>query len=196
MVDAVGIVLAGGGGRRFGGPKALARDGGGTPWVEVACRALRDGGCGEVVVTLGAGADDAGPLVPGWAMTVVVPDWADGASASLRAGLAAAVGTRADVAVITLVDLPDQRPEAVRRLLAAGPSTGSRRRDDEAGADTLRRAAYDGRPGHPVVLGRQHWEPVAHTVEGDGGAATYLREHGVRAVDCTDLGGGDDVDRR
>lgn len=188
MVNAVGIVLAAGAGTRFGGPKALARADDGTPWVEIACRTLLDGGCKEVIVTLGAGADAAGPLVPGWATTAVVPDWAGGASASLRAGLAAAAGTSADVAVITLVDLPDLPPAAVRRML--GPDDGA------VGADTLRRAVHGGRPGHPVVLGRRHWDPIARTVTGDRGAAGYLREHAATPVDCTDLGGGHDVDQR
>ncbi|MBL0888383.1 NTP transferase domain-containing protein [Myceligenerans sp. I2] len=187
-MNAVGIVLAAGAGVRFGGPKALARADDGTPWVELACRALLDGGCQDVVVTLGAGADEAGPLVPGWATTAVVPDWADGASASLRAGLAAAAGTGADVAVVTLVDLPDLPAAAVRRMLGSD--------DGAAGANTLRRAVHRGRPGHPVVLGRQHWEAIARTVTGDRGAAGYLREHAATVVDCTDLGGGDDVDRR
>lgn len=187
MVDAVGIVLAAGAGTRFGGPKALARAEDGTPWIEIACRALLDGGCRQVIVTLGAGADQAGPLVPGWAATAVVPDWFDGASASLRAGLAAAAGTGADVAVVTLVDLPGLPSAAVRRLLGTGDGT--------AGPDSLRRAVHDGRPGHPVVLGRRHWEPIARTVTGDRGAATYLATHAATAVDCTDLGGGDDVDR-
>lgn len=188
MVEAVGIVLAAGAGTRFGGPKALARSDDGTPWVEIACRVLLDGGCTDVIVTLGAGADEAGPLVPGWATTAVVPDWEGGASASLRAGLAAAAGTSADVAVITLVDLPDLPSAAVRRLLGSD--------DGAVGTDTLRRAVHDGRPGHPVVLGRRHWEPIAHTVRGDQGAAGYLREHAVDVVDCTDLGGGQDIDRR
>ncbi|MBO0608048.1 nucleotidyltransferase family protein [Myceligenerans salitolerans] len=188
MVRAVGIVLAAGAGSRFGGPKALARAEDGTPWVEIACRTLLDGGCQDVVVTLGAGADEAGPLVPGWAGTAVVPDWVDGASASLRAGLAAAAGTSADVAVITLVDLPDLPSAAVRRML--GPDGGV------LGAGTLRRAVHDGRPGHPVVVGRRHWEAIAAAVTGDKGAADYLRAHAATVVDCTDLGGGQDVDRR
>ena len=42
----------------------------------------------------------------------------------------------------TLVDLHGLPSEAVARLLV------------DAGARTLRRATYDGRPGHPVMLGR------------------------------------------
>ena len=51
----VGLLLAAGEGRRFGGPKALARDDDGTSWLLRAVQALRP--CSEIVVVLGA-ADD------------------------------------------------------------------------------------------------------------------------------------------
>ena len=85
-----GIVLAAGAGTRFGGPKALARTPEGEPWIARAARALRDGGCDEVVVVLGAGADAAALLVPDGTRVVIAADWAGGLSHSLRAGLAAA----------------------------------------------------------------------------------------------------------
>ena len=228
-VRAVGVVLAGGAGRRFGMPKALARADDGSPWVQRACRALLDGGCADVVVVLGARADEARELVPATARFVVAADWATGIAASLRAGLAAAAelsvaqtgaaeltaaqagagelvvpetaaGQAAadatvvrealpDVAVVTLVDLPDLRADAVRRVL--GVVGGS-----DAARHTLARAVYGGLPGHPVLVGRAHWNPLAAAVHGDTGAGPYLRTHGVAAVDCTDLGGGDDVDQR
>ncbi|HWR85187.1 MAG TPA: NTP transferase domain-containing protein, partial [Rhodoglobus sp.] len=49
-----GIVLAAGAGTRAGGAKALRREPDGTPWLELAATALRDGGCERVVVVLGA----------------------------------------------------------------------------------------------------------------------------------------------
>lgn len=100
-------------------------------------------------------------------------------SASLRAGLAA---TDADVVLVTLVDLPALPAAAVARLLA--------------GADraTLRRAVYDGRPGHPVVLGRDHVDAAASSARGDRGAGPYLRAQGAESVECSDLWDGRDVD--
>ena len=50
------------------------------------------------------------------------------------------------------------------------------------------------RPAHPVLLGRDHWEPLRRGLHGDTGARGYLRAHPPDAVDCTDLPGGDDVD--
>ncbi|MBF0816042.1 nucleotidyltransferase family protein, partial [Microbacterium paludicola] len=95
-----GIVLAAGAGTRFGGPKALARTPDGTPWIVRAVDALWAGGCDEVLVVLGAGAAEAAALIPPGARMVVADDWAEGASASLRAGIAAARQREADAVVI------------------------------------------------------------------------------------------------
>lgn len=185
-------------------PKALVRADDGTPWIELACRALLDGGCQDVVVVLGARADEARELVPVTARVVVADDWASGVAASLRAGLAAAEGvpaggvtasgrsaegvSGADVAVVSLVDLPGLRADAVRRVLAVSG-------EPDAARHALARAVYGGEPGHPVLVGRAHWRPLSDAVRGDTGAGPYLRAHAAVAVDCTDLGGGDDVDR-
>ena len=50
---AVGVVLAGGAGRRFGGPKALALLDG-QRLVDRAVATLRAGGCNEVIAVAGA----------------------------------------------------------------------------------------------------------------------------------------------
>ncbi len=171
MADLTGIVLAAGAGERAGGPKALV-----PGWLEHAVAVLRP--CARVVVVLGAGADLA-PVPPG-AQTVVADDWAQGMSASLRAGLAAATG---EAAVLTLVDLPGMPAAVVERVLA-----------DPVHAGTLRRAVFAGRPGHPVVIGRDHWEAAAASATGDRGAGRYLREHGAETVKCGDLWDGADVD--
>ena len=132
-------------------------------------------------MVLGAQADLARDLVPDGVAVVVAEDWAEGQSASLRVGLAAL--TDASVVVITLVDLPDVNADVVRRVLAAG-----------AEPDTLSRAVYDGRPGHPVLLGRDHWGAVASAAAGDDGAKPYLRAHEVARVECSDLATGRDQD--
>lgn len=184
-MDVTGIVLAAGAGSRAGGPKALRKRDDGTPWLDLAAAALRDAGCREVIVVLGAGADEAAALVPRGAFPVIASDWADGQSASLKVGLAAAATSGADAALVTLVDLPDQSAAAARRVLDAG-------RDDPRG--TLARAQYAGAPGHPVLLGRDHWGEIGTSVAGDMGAREYLDTHLTVAVDCTDLGGGEDID--
>ncbi|GHF04922.1 NTP transferase domain-containing protein [Pseudolysinimonas yzui] len=177
-----GIVLAGGAGTRAGGPKALRRDADGMPWLHRAVAALRGGGCGSVWVVLGADAALARALVPAEATVVVAEDWAEGLSASLRAGLGAAPPD-ASAVVVTLVDLPGLPAAAVARLLSA-----------PLDAATLRRATYEGRPGHPVVIGRDHWAAVAASVDGDRGAGRYLAAQGAELVELSGLWDGADAD--
>lgn len=179
-----GLVLAAGAGRRFGGPKALARDPDGVPWVEKAVRALRDGGCEPVFVVLGAAAGDAAPLVPEGATVVRAEGWPEGVSASLRAGLDAVASTAASAVMVVPVDTPELPVAAVARLAS------------RAAADALAFAAYGGAPGHPVVIGRAHWAALAAEVSGDVGARPYLRSHDAEAVECGDLWSGADRDVR
>jgi CTP:molybdopterin cytidylyltransferase MocA len=176
-----GLLLAAGEGRRMGMPKALVRDDDGTSWLHRSLAALRDGGCAEVTVVLGAGAAEARLLLDGDTHVVVAADWAQGMGASLRSGLGALPDAAA--ALVTLVDLPDVGAEVVQRVLAAA-----------TGPQVLARAAYDGEPGHPVLLGRDHWGPIADTATGDRGARDYLASHEVTLVECGDLASGRDVD--
>jgi CTP:molybdopterin cytidylyltransferase MocA len=178
-----GVLLAAGRGARFGGPKALARTADGEPWVALAARRLVEAGCGRVLVVLGADARRAAPLVPREAEVVVAEGWAEGLSASLTAGLGALGGETA--ALITLVDLPGLPASVHRRILVAGATPSS-----------LRRATYDGRPGHPVLAGREHWAGMAAAATGDHGARDHLAAAGVELVECGDLFSGADVDRR
>jgi CTP:molybdopterin cytidylyltransferase MocA len=62
------------------------------------------------------------------------------------------------------------------------------------GSDVLARAAYDGTPGHPVLIGRDHWAGVIATSTGDRGARDYLKRREVVLVECSDLATGRDVD--
>jgi CTP:molybdopterin cytidylyltransferase MocA len=189
--DVAGLVLAAGAGRRMGSPKALLVDADGTPRVAATVDALRRGGCPGVTVVVGAQADAAAPRAAATGAAVVVAErWAEGMGASLEEGLEALSAGTARAALLTLVDLPDVGPEVVRRVLAAWNGAG---RGDEA----LVRATYDGRPGHPVLIGRQHWMPLRERLSGDVGAGPYLAEHRamVSEVSCEDLATGRDVDR-
>lgn len=184
-----GLLLAAGAGRRMGGPKALLREPTGEAYVERGVRVLREGGCGTVTVVVGAAAAEVAAVVRalGGAGTdlVVAEGWETGMGASFRAGLAAVEPDRAvDAVVVSLVDLPDVGSEVVRRLLSVVPPSPT----------ALARTSYDGRPGHPVLIGRDHWAAVAATAEGDRGAREYFRTHEHRTVECGDLATGRDVD--
>lgn len=177
----LGLVLAAGAGTRMGRPKALCVTPDGVPWLQRAHDALVGGGCSRVRVVLGAAADDARALVPPDAEVVVAAGWAGGMGVSLAAGL---VDPDPAVAVVvTLVDLPDLDARAVSRVTAAPVLP-----------DDLRRATFAGVPGHPVLVGRDHWGPLRAQLRGDAGARGYLRTHPPVDVDCTGLPGDRDRD--
>ncbi|ONI90858.1 molybdopterin-guanine dinucleotide biosynthesis protein A [Saccharothrix sp. ALI-22-I] len=190
-----GLLLAAGAGRRFGGPKALVTHGG-VLWVDRAAAVLRDAGCSPVVVVLGASASSvrARAALEG-CVVVDNPDWATGMGSSLRAGLGALTDVDAvdvdaaivdaagvDAVVVLPVDTPGVTVAAVERFRAlASPSA-------------LARASYDGAPGHPVLIGFEHWAGVSASAVGDAGARDYLRAHGTLDVPCSDVADGADVD--
>jgi CTP:molybdopterin cytidylyltransferase MocA len=186
VAGVAGVVLAAGAGRRMGMPKALVADPAdpGSTLVERAVRVLRDGGCDPVFVVVGAQAATVSARAVAADLVVEAADWEEGQSASLGAALAAVAGTDASAVCILLVDLPDVGPDAVRRVLAA---SGGR-------ASALARAAYGGVPGHPVVIGREHWAGVVEGARGDRGARDYLATHHAAVVECGDLASGRDVD--
>lgn len=195
----------------MGRPKALVELDG-TPLVRRALAALVDGGCSPLVVVVGAQAEDVAALVGDDALVVTAEDWASGMGASLRAGLAALAGMTEQTgkagqagkagsagiagqagkagsagpsaAVVHLVDLPGVGPEAIARLAAAA-----------TGPEVLARAVYGGRPGHPVLIGRAHWDAVRAEATGDQGARGYLAGHpGLEMVECGDIADPRDVD--
>jgi molybdenum cofactor cytidylyltransferase len=172
----VGVLLAAGAGRRYGKPKVLV-DG----WLDIAVHALRDGGCTDVVLVLGA----AEVTPPPGVSKVAVRDWREGLSASVRTGLAHADRAQAEFAALHVIDTPDVGAKVVARVLdRALASRGG-----------LARAYFGDRPGHPVVVARRHWPGVLAAMSGDAGAGAYLRgRRDVEHVDCSDLASGCDVD--
>ncbi|WP_425581194.1 nucleotidyltransferase family protein [Terrabacter carboxydivorans] len=219
-----GLVLAAGAGRRMGGPKALVRRQPDEPtMVEHAVSLLHAGGCSGITVVVGAAAEEVTAIVTALGRDVNVvpcPDWDEGMGASLRAGLTALTRSThegegcVDAVLVTLVDLPDLIPEVVARVLDAPGHVDNDHSPhpdpDEHAVElhetaaqaaqalraTLRRAAYDGVPGHPALIGRDHWEQVIATATGDHGARHYFRATPHELVECGDLATGRDVDTR
>lgn len=195
-----GVLLAAGEGRRMGMPKALVRTADGRTWLGRTLDALADGGCDDLVAVIGARAAHvqaelrtAGEISPGRRRgggpeVLVATDWREGMGASLRAVLEQGPGDGSvDAVLVMLVDLPDVGPDVVRRVLDHVDGA-------EARGAVLARATYDGRPGHPVLIGRDHWGPMAATLSGDEGGRHYLAEHGATLIECGDLATGRDQD--
>ncbi len=131
-----GLVLAGGTGRRWGGPKAWAPLPGGDTFMVRCVAALRDGGVDQVMVTLPPGAD--GPR-PRQATVVPLPAPDLDMFASLRYGLERLlVDTRWDGVVVVPVDHPLVAPETIARLADCRSAAAAPR--------------YRGKKGHPIWL--------------------------------------------
>lgn len=173
-----GLVLAAGGGSRFGVQPKLLAELDGRPLLEHALRAQSAvAELDQIVVVLGADADDVLAQVDlGRAEPVICSDWRAGQAASLRCGLGAV--RDADRVIVTLGDEPLITPEVVALFLRA-----------PAGA----RALYNGRPGHPVALGPEHISALS-SLTGDRGARDLLR--GGPTIECGGVCSGSDVDTR
>jgi molybdenum cofactor cytidylyltransferase len=171
------IILAAGEGRRFGGPKQLAVVRG-RPLLTHVVELARPW---DPVVVLGAHADRVRPLVPLDVDLVLAPDWREGQAASLRAG-AGEVPADAEWALVLLGDQPFLTREVIDAVLAArGPDV-----------DAVR-ATYDGRPGHPVLLGAAVLAAVPE-LRGDTGARDLLGRFRVREVEAAHLCDPTDID--
>lgn len=177
-----GLVLAAGAGTRFGAaPKQLATLGDRPllQWAVDAQTGVDPDLLSPVVVVLGSHAQEIHAAIDfGRAQTVVCEDWEAGQAASLQRGLKA-VGDAGRV-VVTLGDAPFVSSELIARFAR------------DSGPGPLR-AVYGGRPGHPVVLGREQITALrAGGRERDEGARRLLR--GARRIEAGHLCSGRDVD--
>jgi molybdenum cofactor cytidylyltransferase len=175
-----GLVLAAGGGARFGGAKQVARLDR-RPLLEHVLAAMSAAPLDHVVVVLGFEADAVLTAVDlHGAEPVACDTWRRGQSASLRAGFESLAGV--DAVVVALGDQPFISPAAVQRLTAA-----------RGGGAQAVRATYGGVPGHPILIERSLFPAIAR-LEGDVGAREVLAAARVLDVPCDGLGRPDDVD--
>ena len=183
-MSVVALVLAAGAGPRMGRPKQLLPLGG-RPMLQHAVAAAAAGGLGELVVVLGHAAEEvvAALTLPPGARAVVNDRHSEGQATSLAAGLAA-MPDDAGAALVLLGDQPEVRPDAIRAVVAAR----------RPGGPPMLRAAYRGRPGHPVLLERVLWSDVAG-LRGEGGGRV-LAARDPRALGLVEVGGDppEDVD--
>jgi CTP:molybdopterin cytidylyltransferase MocA len=175
------------------------------------------------VVVVGAEAGRVRALLPRGVLAADNPGFESGMGSSLIAGLRHLDQDAVDAAVVMLVDLPDVPAAAIERVVAAvlraaGESASTECDANRAATDSatgraeagstpatgcvthavrqsLARATFHGSPGHPVLIGADHFAGVIRAAGGDRGARDYLATHSVIAVECGDLAEGADVDR-
>jgi CTP:molybdopterin cytidylyltransferase MocA len=162
-VTSAGLILAAGSSRRMGSPKQLLLIDG-RPMLELVVAQANASKLDEVVVVLGAVADEIRPRVAfGRAGVLVNPDHASGMASSLQAGIAH-LSLRVDRVVIMLGDQPDVGAPLLDELLELQKKSG------------LPAAAlsFDGLLHPPVVLERKLWAGLA-SLQGDVGCRAVIR---------------------
>lgn len=176
------ILLAAGAGSRFGGDKLLAEFEG-RPLIEHALFTLRGAPVDETVVVVGGDAGRLREVCEPYGVRIVEnPDWVEGQSTSVRAGLRAmSPGARA--AVVTLADQPLVGTGAIERLVEAF----------ERGA-TVAVAVYGGHRRNPALFAREVWPLLIEELSGDEGARAVMRRHPELVTDVVCDGVGDPVD--
>lgn len=169
-----GLVLAAGGSTRLGQPKQLLPHRG-RPLLAGALDVARDAGFDQLVVALGAAADDVAAAVDLQGADVVRNDaHGTGCSSSIAAALPA-VDPRSDGVVLLLGDQPGVRVDAVAALLRA------------VGGAALGVCRYDDGLGHPFWLGRAVFDDLSR-LHGDKGVWKLI-ESGRHPVAEARIGG-------
>jgi len=136
----------------------------------VAAVAIASGTQPVIVVTGHEAAAVRGAL-RGLAVTIVAnPDYADGLSTSLRAGLRA-LPQGIDGALILLGDMPDVESSVLTALVAAF-----------TGESTICVPVRHGRRGNPVLWGSAHFAEMMQ-LTGDSGAKPLMARHETHLIE-------------
>ena len=177
------VLLAAGRSSRMGGPNKLMALFDGKPLVRrTAERALASKASGTIVVT-GHQRERVRAALPGLDVTFADnPDFADGLSTSLKAGIAYLPEDTAG-AMIVLGDMPGIESDDLDRLIDAFR---------KAGGSSVVRASHQGKRGNPVLLPRSLFPATAH-LEGDTGARHLVEAEGLDVIDV-EIGAGASVD--
>lgn len=169
---AILLLAAGAASRMRGGDKLLEQVGSQPLLRRLVAEALHTGL--STYVTLPA-ADHPRARHTGTAQQIIVPDWQDGMSASIRAGIAA-LPAETDGAMILPSDMPELESSDLLNLAAAfkGPEGPIFRACDPAL-----------RPGHPVLFPRRCFTALKQ-LSGDQGAKPVLQGAQVELVPLPD----------
>lgn len=167
-----GVVLAAGASTRFGSPKALIQIRG-EPAVAHLARQLREAGCDEVRIVVGAHPNEVRPAVPDFAKIVVNEDWKNGRTGSVKAGVRALPASCS--MIVWPVDCPAVETSTLRALIQ--------------GKGVVRIPTYRGRRGHPALFETAVREEIL-ALEDDEPLHDVLHEHParVREVPVDDSG--------
>jgi molybdenum cofactor cytidylyltransferase len=185
------LVLAAGRSTRMGGTNKLLQEAHGEALVVHAVKSAVASQAVEVVVVLGhmadlvrAAVERAVPANPRIRF-ITNPDYADGLSTSVRAGMAA-LGNEIDAAIVQLGDMPGVNAALLDRLIAAFNPVEGR---------SICVPTVGGKRGNPVLWDRRFFAEIAR-ISGDTGAKHLIGNHGdlVCEVEMTGEAAVTDID--
>lgn len=179
------VLLAAGQSSRFEDGNKLLAQVDGMPIVRRAAETLLDAAVEETVVIVGHDEDAVRDALSGLPVSFQFnPDYAEGQSTSVRAGVEAARERDWDGTVFALGDMPFVSPATVDALLDRYAGEG----------ESIVAAAHDEKRGNPVLFGATHYETLAD-VHGDMGGRRLIEEHeDVALVETDDPGVTRDID--
>lgn len=165
------IVLAAGRSTRMGANNKLLADVEGQPMLARSLKAVAGSKVDDIVVVLGHEANQvrrvAEQAVPGNRLRFVVnPDYAQGLSTSLKAGLRV-TAQNADAVLVVLGDMPGIAPTEIDKLIAAFNPVEQR---------AIVVPTYKGKRGNPILWARR-FIPDMMTAAGDVGARHLIGEN-------------------
>src|SRR5262252_6461543 len=168
----------------MGGPNKLIAEVGGRPLVRIAVEQALASRARPVVVVTGHQREQVEAALKGLAVRFAHnPDYAQGLSTSLRAGIAA-LPAEADGVIVCLGDMPQVDAALIDRLIAAF--------DPEKGALVVV-PTIAGKRGNPVVWSRRFFGDLAK-LDGDVGARHLIGSYPEAVVEVPVTGRGALVD--
>ena len=152
--------------------KLLVADAAGTPMVARVADAVLASRARPVIAVLGhQAAEVSAALAPRNITTVIAPDYANGLSASLRAGLAA-LPPETDAVLVCLGDMPLITGALLNRLMSAyAPALGH----------LIVVPTFHRQRGNPVLWDRRFFDEIS-ALTGDRGARSLLPRHEAQIV--------------
>jgi molybdenum cofactor cytidylyltransferase len=167
------IILAAGRSTRMGGPNKLLAEIRGSPLLRIAAEHALASRVDPVIVVTGHEHERAEAALAGLNVRCLHnPDFAEGLSTSLKAGVAA-VPENVDGAIVLLADMPQVDAALIDRLIAAF--------DPERGR-LIVVPTIDGKRGNPVLWSRRFFSDLMQ-LQGDVGARHLIGRYAEAVVE-------------
>ena len=161
------LLLAAGLSQRMGAPKAL------LPWQGTTLLAyqastLQRVGLNPVLVVLGHRAEELKPHLPSDAGVrhILNPDYLQGKTTSLKAGLGALDRSETDAVLVLNVDQP-RSPRTLEFILG----------EHRESTHLITIPTHRGKGGHPIILSLELWDEIMGVSEEDQGLKGMVRRH-------------------